>query len=1665
MYNIALPVRALIFAFLVGCAALGSFGAEPSPVIPVGAAQRDITPDYPVRLSGFGFRRTESEGVTQRIWAKALAFADEKQGPAILITADNLCVPDDITAEIARRLGPKTGLKRERLAITATHTHTAPMLTGVIPTLFGMPIPPEHQKNIDRYTKEFIDALEQVALDAVQSIAPSRLSWAKGAAKFAVNRRTKGGPVDHDLPMLAVHDTEGKLRAVYFSYACHCVTLSDNKISGDWAGFAQGKIQELLPGVVALASVGCGADSNPSSRATAEKPDAYAEQGTEIAREVQRLLGELKPIGSSPETRYARLDLALAEGRSRAEWEARAKQQDAAGYHARVNLERLDRGEALPQKINYPIQTWLFGEDLAIVFLPGETVVDFSLRLKREFDRNKLWVNGYSNDGRCYIPSERILKEGGYEGGDAMIYYDFPQRFAPGLEQKIIDTVAAQLPEPFVAPKGTEGTRPLSPKEALRSFRTKPGLRVELVAAEPLVQDPVAIDWGADGRLWVCEMNDYPSGLDMNWQPGGRVKFLTDENGDGQYERATVFLEGLPFPTGITAWGRGVFICAAPDIIYAEDTNGDGKADKVEKLFTGFFTDNFQARINSLSIGLDNWIYGANGLLGGMIQPVKNSLWPAASEPVDIRGRDIRIHPFSGKLETVSGLTQQGRARDDWGNWFGCDNSRLLLHFPYSEKYLRRNPHVAGPNAIRELTARPEGNRLFPSSPLLERFNDPFHANRVTSACGVGIYRDDWLGREFYGNAFICEPVHNLVHREIVEPGPALASRRPADETDSEFLSSSDNWFRPAQARCGPDGALYIVDMYRFLIEHPRWIPAARLAQIDIRAGADRGRIYRVVSDKKAPRRIRNLTKLKGSDLAAALDSPNGTERDRVQIELLLRQDKRAVRKLRQIANAAALPQVRLQALAALEGLAALEPEQTRGALRDKDAGVREHALRCAEPVLAEGGRAGEAMLKAVLPMAFDSAPRVVRQLAFTLGESDSPEAARVLGELARAWMTNAEIRTAIISSARAHCSELLKSVLETERTSPGRADWIPPLIATAAQSQDAKVVLLAIRASLPRAETAPDEAQMTALAALLDAASQGETKIAQLLDRPIQERVADVTAVAARIAENSGAPEQRRRAAIKLVGASRSEDYLPLLCRIAAEPAAELRQTAIGSLRKRRAASVADAILQNWSATAPSARPELVSLLLERDEWAGALLDAVRQGVVQRHDFSLADRQRLVAHHNSTVRKAAVELLAIETPTGRAEVLEKYKSALSLAGAAEKGAEVFQKNCSACHALNGIGQNVGPDLAPIRARDADYWMKNILDPNAVVEPRFVNYNLELKDGRSISGVIKSENANSVALVSATGLAETILRSEIAELRASSLSLMPEGLEQGIGPQAMADLLAFARSAPQPPPQSTSDEEVLRNPPAVARFILDASKSDAARTAAVQSNPQFAAALIQEMTRDLTPGTPEEYVRIPWIWRVAIAAGKRNDASQLAAVIAASVPAAGEPLRDWQAVVLGGGVINGLSQRNLWPAERISEVLRGHAELQARWERALDLAAEMADNQKIPDGTRYDALRMIALQGWAKRGAQLTRHLAKGVSAELQMGAVSGLADIDDAQADDALLNALLYLEGHNRELALDAFMRNSRRHRLLAEAVLKKQVSVDEANKRMNGP
>ncbi len=511
---------------------LGALAAEATDI---GTARVDVTPTEPIRLTGYAARSGPHTNVVQKLWAKALAIGSDAAGPAVLITLDNCSIAEETWREVRKNLGVSAKLAPDRIVIANSHTHSAPATKNWAPNIFVRDLTAEERGAIDRYTVNLVAQLEAVALEALKNRRPAVLGWAQGNVDFAKNRRTgrgpSPGPVDHALPVLKAESTNGTLLAVVANYACHCTTLGGdfNQTCGDWAGFAQEAIERTNPSATALITIGCGADSNPAPRGGPDGGLALARQhGESLATEVTRLLGlSFTPLRNLLTTQAREIGLPFGPHFTREQFQTRSTNAAIVGYHAKKWLARLDRGEALPDTLYYPVTTWRFGEDLQMVFLPGEVVVDYVLRLKREIDPRRLWVTAYANYVPCYIPSRRILAEGGYEAEDSLWYYDRPARLSTNAEDLIIRTVKDLVSTNLHTTAASAAMPPpKSPQQALDAFRLRKDLKIELVAAEPLVASPVAIDWDAKGRLWVCEMNDYPSGMNP------------PENGDRKYGEA-----------------------------------------------------------------------------------------------------------------------------------------------------------------------------------------------------------------------------------------------------------------------------------------------------------------------------------------------------------------------------------------------------------------------------------------------------------------------------------------------------------------------------------------------------------------------------------------------------------------------------------------------------------------------------------------------------------------------------------------------------------------------------------------------------------------------------------------------------------------------------------------------------------------------------------------------------------------------------------------------------------------------------------------------------------------------------------------------------------------------------------------------------------------------
>jgi putative membrane-bound dehydrogenase-like protein len=924
-----------------------------------------------------------------------------------------------------------------------------------------------------------------------------------------------------------------------------------------------------------------------------------------------------------------------------------------------------------------------------------------------------------------------------------------------------------------------------SPTAALKSMRVEPGFTVEEVAREPLVKDPIAFEWGADGRLWVVEMGDYPLGLDGQGKPGGVVRYLEDTNGDGVYDKQTTFLEGLGFPTGVMPWRNGVLVSCAPDVFYAEDRDGDGKADRREILFTGFVEGNQQHRLNGFELGLDGWVYGANGDSGGRVKSLKTG------KVTSISGRDFRFRPETGEFEAETGQTQYGRRRDDWGRWFGNNNPNWGWHFLLADRDIRRNPYYAPPDPRQ--TLEPE-TRAYPVSRTVARFNDPEAADHVTSANSPTPYRDELFGPHFATSLFVSEPVHNLVHRMVLEPdGATFRGRRGPNESGGEFLASSDNWFRPTMLKTGPDGALWIADMYRYVIEHPEWIPDDWEKRLDLRAGSEQGRIYRVYPVDQKPRAIPRLDGLDTAGLVAALESPSGWQRDTAQRMLLHRRDPAAIPMLGALAAGTKRPKTRVQAIWTLADLDGLDESTALAGLSDPDSRVRESVTAAARGLLGHSA----AVEAAVLRLTDDADPHVRFQVALALGNWGDRRARQALARLARRDGDDAWMRAAILTSATPHVATLLAELVGGPTGGDPPAAMVEPLLALAGSLPDRGVLESLTRSiARPAGQGGRYAAwQFAALAGLLAARDRARARAPLDLDRPF----ADMWNTARTLVTDDSAGEPDRLAAVRLLGHAAARDPGDrdrLVGLLRPRVPVDVQQAAVAALGRTTDPKVPELLIKGWRRDSPQVRGAILDALLGRGAWAGALLSALEDGRIPAGEIDPARRQRLLKARDRSLRARAESVFAQQAQSRQA-VVDAYRSALALKGEPAAGAAVFQKLCASCHRLGNVGVEVGPDLATLNDKSPESLLIAILDPNRAFETKYAAFTIATVDGRVLNGLIASESATAVTLRRQEGKDDVLLRADIEEMAASGQSLMPEGVEKDLKPRDLADLIAF----------------------------------------------------------------------------------------------------------------------------------------------------------------------------------------------------------------------------------------------------------------------------
>jgi putative membrane-bound dehydrogenase-like protein len=1019
-------------------------------------------------------------------------------------------------------------------------------------------------------------------------------------------------------------------------------------------------------------------------------------------------------------------------------------------------------------------------------------------------------------------------------------------------------------------PPATDAPKPLAPAESRKRFQLPEGFAIELVAAEPHLAEPTGICFDAQGRIFVCELHGYnldgyydivelnktgvldkavrriPASKEAQQRADqetyGTVRLLETDRA-GRVLRSTVFADRLPPCYGIVPARDGVIVLCAPQIVFLADRDGDGKAEVRETLFSGFGVGEIWSRISNPRWGPDNWIYAAAAMSsGGTIRG------PHLKGEVKLGNTGFRFKPDGSRLEPVSGGTSGfGLAFDDWGDRFLCTNQQHALYVaPLPYRDLARNPYHAAVDPVVNISSYGHPAKVYRTSKpdpwRFQRGQQPewvkFYgaaetsSELFTSACAPAIYQADQFPEAYRGNHFSCEPAQNLVHRCLLEPqGAGFRARRAID--GKEFLTSTDQWFRPVNLTVGPDGALYVVDMYREIIEDYSAIPRYLQQQYveSLRNGHDRGRIWRIRHGEEPLAPALNLAEAGTAKLVAELASANVWRRLTAQRLLVERGDKTAIQALKDLCRSAQSPQARLHALYTLDGLDALQPELLERAVEDAHFGVRLHGLKLAERWLDKE----PALLAKVLQRADDPHPKVRLQLAFTLGESHDAKVLPVLARLAESEGQDPWMQAAILSAVPDRSTQLAERLLRSG--SERGLSFLRPLAAvTGARNHEEEVArLLRFIADLKGQKSAAT--QLLILTGLAEGLQRNQVKqplspagqeaLEQLLQQSageVQQKVLQVAGLvklrestgiravrlaAVKTALDDKQPVQERLAALASLAGVPASEAAPLQELLDARQPLDLQLAVVGVLASGEGPEAGSALLRNWQKASPRVRTAILNATCSRKDRLPLLLDAIEKKLVDASSLPAQRQTQLLENSDAAIRARARSLLAApRTSADRKRVLQRYQGALTLPRDSKKGKAIFEKQCMKCHQLNGRGSIVGPDLAAVQNRPDESLLVDILDPSSAIVAGYRAYTVTTQNGKIFTGVLAAETATSITLRREQGAEDTILRKDIDELLASSVSLMPEGLEKEISPQDMADLFGYLREMLRPRPRN-----------------------------------------------------------------------------------------------------------------------------------------------------------------------------------------------------------------------------------------------------------------
>lgn len=818
---------------------------------------------------------------------------------------------------------------------------------------------------------------------------------------------------------------------------------------------------------------------------------------------------------------------------------------------------------------------------------------------------------------------------------------------------------------------------PMSPEESLKQIQLDGNYEAQLVAAEPLVLDPVECTWDAQGRMYVADMRDYPLGPPNAGDPWlSRIQLLSDEDGDGRMDKAVTFADHVDHVQGLLPYDGGLIATTRTQILFLKDTDGDNKADVIKPLIKGFNPRHSQLQVSAPRWGPDGCVHFNNGLDAKEIYPAD-----APKSVINVPGANFKWNPKTGEITPTGGKGQYGGAFDDWGHHFYCSNRNPLMFTVMPYAAMLRNPHAGITQNFEDIAPFGAETRVFPLK--ITHTTADAHAGTNTACCGLGVYRGT-LMPELRNNIFVPDPTGQLITRYKAAPnGASLKATRVGERT--EFFRSGDEWCRPVNFTTGPDEAIYVCDIYRRWIDHARFFPEEFVKTHDMRQGENHGRIWRIV-----PKGTAKLTAKVPGKYHAIPETGWGEQPAE-------HADRATFLKVPEITEAAQL--------AAILGQHAEDPWM-------------------AKMVASAAAKKMGHVLAALEPGYFT-----------TFSETKT-----------------ATIRTFALGAVADKDAEDLQALATLLQKQPGQLLWWKP-------------ALLQGLAKLPAGYADPKE-----IAALQQAVD--------------------------RVSKDPAAPVDQRLAVMPLLASRKWADVQPVIrTLLTTEQPPEITTATVALLKKFAATSTAPLIYELLPKAGPALKRDLVPLLTANATTALELFKRMEKGEFPTAWVDVETRWR---YQRGTGEMADLaKKLFGEASSDRAAVVASYMDAVKHPGDAKKGQMVFSTICITCHKHGQLGVDVGPPLSDVKVKPPEALLSDILDPNRMFEARWSAYQVDLKDGRVLSGLVQSESGDNIVLAMMGGAKETIQRSAIKEMKSLDRSLMPPGLEAAINKEQMADLIAF----------------------------------------------------------------------------------------------------------------------------------------------------------------------------------------------------------------------------------------------------------------------------